>query len=79
MVGLNFNNFGFYKTSAFGCEPRRILAVVQRFSNHCSCHHQGEYALVSQSWPYVGQGVGQTLRIATAVFVETLDNAQYSP
>jgi hypothetical protein len=30
------------KTLGFGYEPHQILGVVQRFSNHCSCHPEGE-------------------------------------
>jgi hypothetical protein len=29
-------------TSAFGCEPRRMLSINQRFDKHYICHFEGE-------------------------------------
>jgi hypothetical protein len=39
------------KTSAFGVEARRILAIIQRFGSHCSCHLQS--IIVGYFWQMV--------------------------
>jgi hypothetical protein len=64
-----------------------MLDVIQRFDKHCSCHLQGEYV----GWEFFGSLLPTpyeaskkypanifTLKIATAMFAETLDNFQHS-
>jgi hypothetical protein len=66
------------KTSAFGDEPRRMLKVIQRFDKHCSCHIQGKYVLgvfIYIRLPKNAQNIF-ALKMATAIFAETLDNFQ---
>jgi hypothetical protein len=45
-----------------------MLSVIQRFGKHCSWHLQDEYVHSQHI----------TLKMATAVFAETLDNTQHS-
>jgi hypothetical protein len=46
------------------------LGVVERFGEHRSCHHQGEYVLVGRVWlPYVGQEVGGALNVVELIGV----------
>jgi hypothetical protein len=37
-------------TSAFGDEPCRMLKIIRRFGNHCSCHFRSEYVMVGRIW-----------------------------
>jgi hypothetical protein len=60
-------------TTAFGDEPRRMLKIIQRFGKYCSCHLQCEYVMVG-----CFDGLVCTLKMATAMFAETLDNFQHS-
>jgi hypothetical protein len=74
-----------YATLAFGDEPCLMSRIIHHFRKHCSCHIQGE-SIVFGSFgrPYIGHALRlakspnhytYTLKVATAVFAETLDNS----
>jgi hypothetical protein len=61
-------------TSVFAVEPRRMLSIIQRFGKNCSCHLQGECC----SLPNSPNWYTFTLKMVTAMFVQTLDNTKNS-
>jgi hypothetical protein len=43
-------------------DPSRILKIIRRFGNHCSCHLQGEYVMVGRYLnPCIGHAVSAEL------------------
>jgi hypothetical protein len=45
-----------------------MLRIMQHFSKHCNCYHQGECAVDGHFWkPCVGQAVGGMLDLMVLI------------
>jgi hypothetical protein len=56
-------------TPALGDDQGRMLKVFHRFGRYCICHFQGEFII---------RTIIHTLKMATAVLAEMLENFRYS-